>query len=91
MVVTYQGRLLFFCDNECNNDVDLKVILNESLDDGQQLELVASDSASGQDDDDANSFALLATCWIVCDRVYNCIRFHAALFCIASNFTVKLG
>jgi len=88
-VITLTGKaLLINSDGNVQVEVNLKDLLNENLDQGHDLELVASDSANRSS---SNNLMLIATCWIVQDALYKLVRYIAATFRISNDFKATLG
>ncbi|KAL3986100.1 hypothetical protein ACH3XW_41345 [Acanthocheilonema viteae] len=82
--VTLSGKV-HWTDN--TEPADLVVLFNESLDNNENLEIVASDCAKQSGSDD---IAILVTCWVLFDQFWAPKRYFAALFRATANYKFVL-
>ncbi|CAG9537153.1 unnamed protein product [Cercopithifilaria johnstoni] len=78
--VTFCGKVHWMDNTE---PTDLVVLFNESLDDNENLEIVASDCTKQNSSDDV---AILVTCWVLFDQFWMPKRHFAAVFKATANY-----
>ncbi|KAK6109212.1 hypothetical protein QQG55_35110 [Brugia pahangi] len=83
--VTLSGKVHWTNDTE---PTDLVVLFNENLDNGENLEIVASDYTKQSGSDDV---AVLVTCWVLFDQFWLPKRYFAAMFKITADCKFSLS